>query len=102
MYACSCYNKVFKLPCVCSSLCLGDMASLWYKWVWVQCPKCKVWIETLAPLNPDDVVQETRYCGKCTIWWYDMHNRVWWPATRAYIVMLARRSVEDNPSKAVL
>ena len=75
-----------------------DMASLWYEWVWVQCPKCKVWIETLAPLNPDDVVQETRYCGKCTIWWYDMHNRVWWPATRAYIVMLARCSVQDNPN----
>ena len=31
-----------------------------------------------------------------------MHDEVWWPATRAYIVMLARRSVEDNPSKAVL
>ena len=75
-----------------------DMASLWYKWVWVQCPKCKVWKETLAPLNADDVVQETQYCGKCTIWWNDMHRRVWWPATRAYIVMLARCSVQANPN----
>ena len=24
-----------------------------------------------------------------------MHNEVWWPATRAYIVMLARCSVQD-------
>ena len=27
-----------------------------------------------------------------------MHDEVWWPATRAYIVMLARCSVQDNPN----
>ena len=49
-----------------------------------------------------DEMWDPYYCGNCWRWWYEMHDEVWWPATRAYIVMLARRSVEDNPSKAVL
>ena len=49
-----------------------------------------------------DEMWDPYYCGNCRRWWYEMHDEVWWPATRAYIVMLARRSVEDNPSKAVL
>ena len=31
-----------------------------------------------------------------------MHSEVWWPATRAYIVMLARCSVQDNPNAVLL
>ena len=27
-----------------------------------------------------------------------MHAEIWWPATRAYIVMLAYCSVQENPN----
>ena len=61
---------------------------------WVRkCSGCDGWAQGYGDLP----TLENVYCYRCLKWWYDMHAEIWWPATRAYIVMLARCSVQDNP-----
>jgi len=68
-----------------------------FHWLGVQCVTCEVWSEIMTSRTLHDQRWDPYYCGNCWRWWYEMHDEVWWPATRAYIVMLARCSVQDNP-----
>ena len=69
-----------------------DMPMWWVR----KCSCCHGWAHGYGDLPEGE---DSVYCHRCWKWWYDMHAEVWWPVRRAYIVMLARCSVQDNPSK---
>ena len=52
----------------------------------------------LSQITGDVPTLENVYCSSCWKWWYEMHAEICWPATSAYIVMLAYCSVQENPN----
>ena len=94
IYVCSCFKfSNLQLPFLFFYFVL-DMPSLWYRWQWSQCPCCSRWTKILTC---QETTFRNAYCGACWRWWRDMHQYIWWPSTVACMVMLATRSVQDNP-----
>ena len=76
---------------VCSSLCLLDMP---IRREWYCCPCCENWFEFIPGCREPD-----EWCYKCERLWEDWFAKKKWARTRAYIVMLATKSLQDNHYK---
>ena len=68
------------------------------KGTWVQCPCCKVWMKMLTTKERAEIADlwqnSNCYCGNCWRWWIEWQ----WEMTRDCMLMLATRSLQDNPN----
>ncbi len=62
---------------------------------WADCPCCWKRIQIIS-----DRWKPVVYCYNCWKWWIDWHWEMKWAGTRDCMLMLATRSVQDNPHAA--
>ena len=69
-------------------------SSMWW-YSWEQCDCCSSWMKVWSIQEfTGHFGEEVIYCADCWRWW---HVEICWPATRDCMLMLATRSLQDNP-----
>ncbi len=64
---------------------------------WTACDYCFEWM-MVYDTQDFDFDQEGIYCADCWRWW---HVEICWPATMDCMLMLATKSLQDNPKSDV-
>ena len=61
-------------------------------WLWAHCPCCGKWMQFIAGERMPD-----EYCYSCWMLWIDWYWEKKWATTRDCMLMLATKSLQDNP-----
>jgi len=91
-YACMYLKLAQVLQLAASLFVLHFVLDMPITWSWARCPCCDIWIQFIAGAREPD-----EWCYRCWMLWLDWYAEKKWAITRAYIVMLARKSLQDNP-----